>query len=111
MVIPNRCHDAHDCDLSVADDWIRTTLTGVFAGPDWRSGRLAVVITADEDDRHSDDRVLTVVVHPSQHGNVVRSPLTHYSLSRLYSEVLHTPPPAEAGRAPSLSKTFGLPLG
>jgi acid phosphatase len=110
MVVPNLCHDAHDCDLTVADDWIRSQLEGVLAGPDWQSGHLAVVITADEDDRNSDNRVLTVVVHPSQSGHVVTDPLNHYSLSGLYSDVLHAPGLGQAAAAPSMAKAFDLPL-
>jgi acid phosphatase len=110
MVVPNLCHDAHDCSLGVADDWIRAELGTVLAGPDWRSGHLAVVITADEDDRSSDNRVLTVVVHPSQHGNVVTDRLDHYSLSGLYSDVLHAPGLGHAPSAGSMAKAFGLPL-
>jgi phosphatidylinositol-3-phosphatase len=111
LVVPNMCHDAHDCDLSVADRWIERQMKEVLAGPDWRSGHLAVVITADTDDRHSGNRVLTVVVHPSQRGNVVSRHLDHYSLARLYSDVLQVPRLEHAASAPSMSKAFGLPLG
>jgi acid phosphatase len=110
MVVPNLCHDAHDCDLSVADDWLRTHVEDVLAGPDWRSGHLAVVITADEDDRTSDNRVLTVVVHPSQRSHVVSDHLDHYALSGLYSEVLRAPRLGRAATAPSMATSFGLPL-
>ncbi len=98
MVIPNLCHDAHDCDLSVADGWLRDLMAKVFAGPDWRSGHLAVVITADEDDHNQDNRVLTVVVHPSQRHHVVDRRLDHYSLTRLYEDVLHAPQLRRAAR-------------
>jgi hypothetical protein len=110
MVVPNKCHDAHDCHLSVADDWIRAELGDVLTGPDWRSGHLAVVLTADEDDRSSDNRVLTVVIHPSQHGRVVTEGLDHYSLCGLYSDVLHAPRLGRAAAAPSMAKAFNLPL-
>ena len=111
MVVPNRCHDAHDCDLSVADRWLRGYLTKVFAGPDWRSGHLAVVVTADEDDHSAGNKVLTVVVHPSQHGKVVRTRLDHYALTRLYDDVLHAPYLHRAASAASMAKAFGLPVG
>jgi hypothetical protein len=111
MVIPNMCHDAHNCSLSVADTWIRGVLRGVFKGPDWKSGHLAIVITADEDDRHHHNKILTVVVHPSQHAHVVSTRLNHYSLSRLLSQVVHAQPLGRAAGAPSMSDAFGLPLG
>jgi acid phosphatase len=81
-----------------------------MAGPDWLSGHLAIVVTADEDDRTQSNLVLTVVAHPSLHGAVVTTPLTHYSLARLYSEVLAAQPLGEAAAAPSMATAFGLDL-
>ncbi|WP_207556111.1 alkaline phosphatase family protein [Intrasporangium flavum] len=110
MVIPDVCNDAHDCDLSTADSWLRTQTQAVMAGPDWRSGHLAIVVTADEDDHGQGNLVLTTVAHPSLHGAVVTTPLTHYSLARLYSEVLGAQPLGEAASAPSMATAFGLHL-
>ena len=109
MVIPHLCHDAHDCSLGTADAWFRGWMTRVFDGPDWRSGQLAVVVTADEDDRSSGNTVLTVLIHPSQGAHVVSTPLTHYSLTRLYEEVAGMPFLFGAGSAPSMTTAFGLP--
>ena len=111
LVVPDLCHDAHNCALGTADDWLRERLEPIFAAPDWQSGHLAVVITADEDDNHSDQRVLTTVLHPDLHGVVVDAPLTHLSLSRFYSEVAGLPPLREAASAPSLAQAFGLRVG
>lgn len=110
MVIPDLCNDAHDCDLAVADRWLRTQIEKVMSGPDWRAGRLAIVVTADEDDHQQDNLVLTTVAHPSLHGAVVTAPLTHYSLARLYSEIIAAQPLGEAAAAPSMAAAFGLEL-
>jgi acid phosphatase len=110
FVVPDLCHDAHDCGLAVADRWMKRTLGRVMAGPDWKSGHLAVVVTADEDDRHSGNRVLTVVAHPSLHGKVVHRRLNHYSLTRLYAQVLGTAPLRHGAGAPNMAAAFGLPL-
>ena len=111
MVVPNLCHDAHDCSLATADAWFKTQMQAVMAGPDWKAGRLAVVLTADEDDRNSGNRVLTVVIHPSQHAHVVSTSLTHYSLTRLYSQVIgSTTYLRNAASAPNMAAAFGLPL-
>ena len=110
MVIPDLCNDAHDCDLSVADRWLRTQIEAVMSGPDWRTGHLAIVVTADEDDHQQNNLVLTTVAHPSMHGAVVTTPLTHYSLARLYSEILVAEPLGEAAAAPSMATAFGLDL-
>ena len=112
MVVPNLCHDAHDadCDLSDADAWLDRQVGKALDGPDFASGHLAVVITADEDDRTQGNRVLTIVLHPSQDGHVVRTRLTHYSLTRLYDGVLGVSPLRKAARARDLATAFGLPL-
>ena len=85
-------------------------LDWVLRGRRWRPV-LAVVLTADEDDRNSGNRVLTVVIHPSQHAHVVSTSLTHYSLTRLYSQVIgSTTYLRNAASAPNMAAAFGLPL-
>jgi acid phosphatase len=108
MVVPNRCNDAHDCALAQADSWLEDQVGEVLDGPDWRSGRLAVVVTADEDDHSQGNKVLTVVIHPSQRHHVVTTPLTHYSLARLYEDVAGLPHLANAASAASMTSAFGL---
>jgi acid phosphatase len=110
MVVPNLCHDAHDCSLATADAWLHARLRQVRQGPDWQSGHLAVVITADEDDGSQGNKVLTVVMHPSQRSHVVRRRLTHYSLTRLYEDVLGARHLGRAAGAPSMSRAFRLPI-
>ena len=117
MLIPNQCNDAHntdaDCGLGAADAWLQTRLPTVLASTDFTSGALTVVITADEDDRSSGNTVFTVVLHASlaDSGSVVTAPLTHYSLSRLYSQIIGAPPLRKAAAAPDLAAAFGLPIG
>jgi phosphatidylinositol-3-phosphatase len=111
MVVPDVCHDAHDCSLATADAWLRQEVGLAMSGPDFRSGRLAVVVTADEDDGSQGNVVLAILVHPSVRGVVVTGPLSQLSLSRLYSQVLGLPPLREATTAPAMAQAFGLALG
>jgi acid phosphatase len=111
MVLPDLRHDAHDGSLGQADAWFRALMSRVFTGPDWQSGHLAVVLTADEDDTAHGNRVLTVVIHPSQRHHVVSQRLNHYSLTRLYDEVAHLPLLNRASTATSMVDAFGLPVG
>lgn len=111
MVTPNVCHDAHDCSLATADSWLKNTMTKVFNGPDWKAGRLAVVLTADEDDSSQGNKVLTAVIHPSQSHRVVTTALTHYSLTGLLCDVAHAPRLGAGATAPSMRTAFALPIG
>jgi acid phosphatase len=112
MVVADLCHIAHDCPLATADAWLKSEVGPVLAGPDFTQGRLVVVITADEDDSSQDNRVLTVVAARDMPTHqVVGTPLSHLSLSRLYGEVLGFAPLRGAASAPSLASAFHLPLG
>lgn len=110
LVVPDLSNDAHDGSLGAADAWLCARLPAVLASDDFTSGRLAVVITADEDDRNSGNVVLTAVLHASLDGlhAVVSTPLTHYSLTRLYAEVSGAAPLAAGATAPDLASAFGL---
>jgi hypothetical protein len=113
MLIPNLCNDAHDCSLGTADSWLKNRLPNILASSDFTSGKLAVVVTADEDDSASGNKVLTVVLHASLDGShkVVSTPLTHYSLSRFYSQTNGGSPLRKAAAAPDMAEAFGLTVG
>jgi hypothetical protein len=108
MVVPDVCNDAHDCSLARSDRWMERKVGMVLDGPDFSSGHLAVVVTADEDDGDHGNRVLTVVANPRLHHDVVRRHLTHYSLSRAYAEAAGVRPLAHAAHSRSLLQAFGL---
>jgi hypothetical protein len=112
MLIPNLVSDAHDSSIAHADRYLKSWLPSVMAGPDFRSGRLAIVVTADEDDNSSTkNRVLTVVISRSVSHQVVKKTLTHYSLTRLYNTVCHEGTYlGHAAKAPSMRTSFGLTL-
>ncbi|MDX6227998.1 MAG: phosphatidylinositol-3-phosphatase [Frankiales bacterium] len=110
MLVPNLNHDAHDGTLRQADDWLKGWLPMLMTGPDFRAGRLVVVVTGDEDDSSSGNQVLTVVITPGLAHRVVETALNHYSLTRLYDEVVGAPPLRDAATAPSLAQAFGLHL-
>lgn len=108
MVIPDLVHDAHDAPLATADTWLKKKIKLVRAGPDWASGHLAIVITADEDDRLSGNKVLTVVASRYQSHLVVHTALTHYSLTRLFDSVVGAGYLGNADTAPSMSDAFAI---
>ncbi len=108
FLIPDRCADAHDCSLTVADSYLKTMLEPVLESTDFSSGRLAVVITADEDDRRGPNYVLTTVLHSDLHAKVTRAKLSHYSVSRLLSHVSGSAPLRSAADAGDLADAFGF---
>ena len=108
LVVPNVCSDAHDCSLATADRWLHAWVPVWVAGPDYRAGRLAIVLTFDEDDKSQGNTVLTVVVHPRLSGRVVSTAVGHYNLSAWLSRVAGGYPLRNAAGKASLGKYFGL---
>lgn len=108
MLIPDICNDGHDCPLSVADSWLKGWLDQLMAGPDYRAGRLAIVVTFDEDDRSAGNTVLTVVISPYTSAVTSSLAYSHYSLTRYFAELTGTPPLRAAATTRSLRAAFGI---
>jgi len=108
MLVPNLLNDAHDGTLAQADAWFQAWMQKIFAGPDWQSGNLAVVLTADENSGGTTAPVLTMVIHPSQNHRVVTTNLTHYSLTRFCEDLVGAPYLLNAATAPSMTTAFGF---
>ena len=49
FVVPDLCHDGHDCDDGTVDEWARSTLGPVLAGESYLRGETLVVVIYDED--------------------------------------------------------------
>ena len=49
FVVPDQCHDGHDCADSVVDTFAMDTLSPILDGADYRAGRTLVVVVYDED--------------------------------------------------------------
>ena len=107
-LLPDICNSAHDCSLATADSWLRGWMTAITAGPDFKAGRLSVIITFDEDEGRSGNRVLTTVVAPGTRAVRSDQPYTHYSWTRYASELAGAAPLGAGRTAPSLRPAFGL---
>ena len=108
LLIPDLCNDAHDCPLSTADEWLRQWVPVIMAGPDYRAGDLAIIVTFDEDDRTGNNTVLTTVIAPTVSHVVAGTSLTHFSLCAYLAELGGASPPGESATAASLSTAFSL---
>jgi hypothetical protein len=108
LLVPDVCNDAHDCSLARADRWLRSWLHQVKAGPDWRSGRLAVLVTFDEDDRSAHNHVAAVLMHRGTHHVRVRQRMDHRDLSASVSRLVGAEPLRGAARRRGVLAAFGL---
>ena len=84
LIVPNLCHDMHDCSVSDGDAFLAGFLPQILDSPDWRAGGL-LVVTFDEGDPDGgpEDRVATIVVSPDvPAGTRSTERHSHYSVLR-----------------------------
>ncbi len=98
MIVPDLCHDGHDCDNSAVDDWLRDHLGDLLAGESYRSGTTAVFVVYDED-----TPVPNLIIAPTAtRGPRIEHRSGHASALRTIEELLGLPVLAGAREAPSL---------
>jgi phosphatidylinositol-3-phosphatase len=109
LVVPDKLNDAHDSTLARADNWLKDWLTVIKAGPDYKAGRLAIIVTFDEGSDASPSRqVLTVVISPYTSKVVSTTSYNHYSLLRTLSDIFGVTPLRNAATARSMRAEFHI---
>jgi acid phosphatase len=108
VVVPDLCHDAHDCGLGTADDWARQHL-GPYA--DWASTHDSLlVLTFDEDEGSKGNHIATVLVGAGvRPGSSTDRRADHYTLLRTVEDSLGLPPIGEAASRAPLSGIWSAP--
>ena len=113
FVTPDACDDMHGANVCTGelvadgDRWLATWLPQILAGPDYRAGRLVVVVTWDEGTRTS-NHIPTVVVSPTAQGVRVTDHVTHCGLLAMEEDLLRLPRLGCAVAAPSPGRALGL---
>jgi acid phosphatase len=84
LIIPNECHNAHDCPLREADAWLAAHIPPIIESDAFRAGGV-LFVTFDEDagDDPSGGHIATIVVSPLVAAGTRSSVrYDHYSLLR-----------------------------
>ncbi len=101
FVIPDLCHDMHDCPVATGDAWLRAQLGGYATWAMTHDSLL--VVTWDEDGFTSANHIATIfagqMVRPGSYGQ----PITHYSVLRTIEELYHLRPTGKAANATTIS--------
>jgi phosphatidylinositol-3-phosphatase len=101
LVVPNLCHDMHNCSIRTGDRWL-----GSFAGLVLPALGPRDVVFVVFDESHKQDvrggggRVAALVLGPLvRHGSVSHAPLDHYSLLRTIEAGLGLPRLGQSAQA------------
>jgi phosphatidylinositol-3-phosphatase len=91
IVVPNQCHDMHDCDASVGDAWLKANIDAYARWAVKHNSLL--IVTFDEDDDSQSNRIPTLIfgahvrpgtyAHESGHYRLLATIESMYALPRL----------------------------
>ncbi len=102
LVVPDLCHDMHDCSVATGDAWLRRVLPPLLWSPQLRDGVVFVVF--DEDDGGSGNQVPALALGPLvRAGSRTRRRLDHYALLRTIEDGLGLPRLGRSASAPAVS--------
>ncbi|MEU1038943.1 alkaline phosphatase family protein [Streptomyces sp. NPDC005907] len=104
FVVPDLCSDMHDCSVSTGDTWLKDKL-GAYAT--WaRTHNSLLVVTFDEDNRLSGNRIPTVLYGQQVTAGATSSTTyNHYDLLRTLEDMHGLP---HAGNAASAKDITGI---
>jgi len=110
LFIPNLCNDGHDsCNgvprVAEEDATIAAWMPSILASPDYLSGHLLVIVTADTSQSPANGNLLaTILVNPDiASGTQAASRFDHYSLLRTVEDSLGLPHLGQAASPSTLS--------
>lgn len=108
LIIPNLCHDLHDCSLEVGDAWLADVAGRIIASEAYRTDGL-LVVTFDEGEADAPDggRIATILTSPwIRPGTTSAEPHDHYSLLRTLEAAWGLPCLQQACAATTLAEFF-----
>jgi len=92
LVVPNLCHDTHDCPVASGDQWLRHTIVPLLREPQLAESVVFVVFDEGATDKGGGGRVAALalgpLVRPGSHYN---RPTSHYGLLRTLEDAWGLP--------------------
>ncbi len=107
FVIPNLCHDMHDCGVATGDSWLRANV-GRYADWAMRHDSL-LVLTWDEDDGSQANHITTIFAGQMVRPGRYAEPATHYTVLATIEAAYKLPRDAQAAAAAPITDIW-LPV-
>jgi phosphatidylinositol-3-phosphatase len=91
FLIPNLCHDMHDCDVSTGDAWLRENIASYVSWAAVHNSML--VVTFDESGSPGKDQgIFTLLSGAMVRPGTYDEPIDHYRLLRTITDMYRLPP-------------------
>jgi phosphatidylinositol-3-phosphatase len=114
FVTPDACHDMHGAPscpshrVANGDTWLAQWIPQIMAGPDYRAGRLVIIIIIWDEGSSTSNHIPTLVISPSTRAVSSTATYTHCSTLRTAEDILHLTPLGCAGTAKGFTSAFHL---
>ena len=93
LVVPDLCHDMHDCSVAIGDTWLHEFLRPLLASRALADGVVFVVFDEGTGSEGGGGRVPALVIGPLvRNGSRASATLDHYSLLRTIENMWGLPP-------------------
>ncbi|OLC95364.1 MAG: hypothetical protein AUH86_12145 [Acidobacteria bacterium 13_1_40CM_4_58_4] len=114
FIVPNLCDDAHDCSLTVADNWLQANISPLISSSGFQQDGLLVILfdESGSDNTNGGGRVVAVLISPPSSKAAYQSSTLyqHQSVLRLMLEGLGVKTrPGAAATAPTMWEFFTFP--
>jgi hypothetical protein len=105
FVIPNMCHDMHNCSIATGDRWLRTRLGGYAQ---WaKTHNSLLVVTFDENEGKAGNTIYTALIGARVVPGDYPQAVDHYSLLRTLEDMYGLQPLGKAAYAQPIRGIWG----
>jgi hypothetical protein len=107
-IVPDLCHDMHDCSVATGDAWLARELDGYVL---WAASHNSLfILTFDEDDGTATNQIPTIFVGPMVQSGEYPTHIDHYSVVRTLEDMYGVPPTGKAANAEPITAIWkGIP--
>jgi len=90
LIVPNLCHDMHDCSVATGDAWLKAHVVPLLHSPELRGGVVFIVFDEGTSDTGGGGRVEALALGPTvRRGTRFTKATNHYGLLRTIEDAWH----------------------
>ena len=102
VVVPNLCHDMHDCSTQTGDQWLKSNLPPFLAYDKKHNGLLVLTWDEADPDASGKNQIATLLIGPMIEPGKYAQDITHYSTLRTIEDIFGVACTADACQAHDL---------
>jgi hypothetical protein len=104
FVVPDLCHDMHDCSVATGDAWLESRLDRYVQ---WAGSHNSLfILTFDEDGGTATNQIATIFVGPMLQSGEYSARIDHYSLLRTLEDMYGVPATGRAANADPITAVW-----